>query len=195
MDKFSRKSSQISQIIYLYTMDPLSILLTIVKLTLPAAVVFATAYTILKNFLDKQYQMKLLEVKNDNRKTTIPLKFQAYERLALLCERISPGNLILRIKSPGMTVEDFHMALLIAIQQEFDHNISQQVYVSDNLWNIIKYTRQHLINTITACAAELDKREPAEKLSELLMENFDEMEEKPLETAQKAIRREASVLM
>ncbi|TVR90042.1 MAG: hypothetical protein EA411_01005 [Saprospirales bacterium] len=195
MDKFPGKPSQISQIIYLYTMDPLSILLTIVKLTLPAAVVFATAYTILKNFLDKQYQMKLLEVKNDNRKTTIPLKFQAYERLALLCERISPGNLILRIKSPGMTVEDFHMALLIAIQQEFDHNISQQVYVSDNLWNIIKYTRQHLINTITACAAELDKREPAEKLSELLMENFDEMEEKPLETAQKAIRREASVLM
>ncbi len=176
-------------------MDPLSILLTIVKLTLPAAVVFATAYTILKNFLDKQYQMKLLEVKNDNRKTTIPLKFQAYERLALLCERISPGNLILRIKSPGMTVEDFHMALLIAIQQEFDHNISQQVYVSDNLWNIIKYTRQHLITTITACAAELDKREPADKLSEMLMENFDEMEEKPLETAQKAIRREASVLM
>ena len=175
--------------------DPLIILLEIVKLTLPAMVVFAAAYSILKSYLNKQYQMKQLETKSSVRQTTLPLKFQAYERLSLLCERINPGNLILRIKSPGMTVEDLHIALLVAIQQEFDHNISQQVYISDNLWSIIKYTRQHLVNTITTCAAELRQDEDSKKLSDLLLEQYDQIEEKPLDTAQIAIRREAALLM
>lgn len=175
--------------------DPTTILLEIVKLTLPAIIVFATAYNILKSYLNKQYQMKLLETKNSLKSTSLPLKLQAYERLSLLCERIIPGNLLLRIKSPGMTVEDLHMALLVAVQQEFDHNISQQVYVSDNLWSIIKQARQHTINLISACAAELNQSDNCSKLSELLLEEYDNMGEKPLDTAQKAIRREAGLLL
>nr|MBS0037301.1 hypothetical protein [Saprospiraceae bacterium] len=175
--------------------DPTILLLEIVKLVIPAAIVFATAYTILKTYLGKQYQLKLLETKNEVQKTTVPLKLQAYERLTLLCERISLPNLILRIKSPGMSAEDLHMALLIAVQQEFDHNISQQVYVSDNLWSIIKQARQHLINTISATSTEINKDDPGSALADKLLTTYDESQEKPLETAQKAIRREASLLL
>ena len=171
------------------------ILLEIVKILIPAILVFVTAYSILKTYLGKQYQMKLLETKNSLKKTTIPLKLQAYERLSLLCERISPQNLILRLKTPGMKTEDLHMAMLIAIQQEFDHNISQQVYVSDNLWSIIKYARQHTVNTISAIATDIESGEVASVLADKLLDHLDQSEEKPLDTAQRAIRREASLLL
>lgn len=171
------------------------ILLEIVKILIPAMIVFVTAYSILKTYLGKQYQMKLLETKNSLKKTTIPLKLQAYERLSLLCERISPPNLVLRLKTPGMNTEDLHMAMLIAIQQEFDHNISQQVYVSDHLWSIIKHARQHLINNISSMAAEVDTKDPASDFADKLLDYYDQTEEKPLDTAQRAIRREASLLL
>jgi len=171
------------------------VLLEIVKILIPAIIVFVTAYTILKTYLGKQYQMKLLETKNSVKKTTIPLKLQAYERLSLLCERISPPNLILRLKSPGMNTDDFHMAMLIAVQQEFDHNISQQVYVSDNLWSIIKYARQHVVNTISAIAAEVEQGSSASVFADKLLDYYDQADENPLDTAQKAIRREASLLL
>ncbi|TVQ47271.1 MAG: hypothetical protein EA362_06630 [Saprospirales bacterium] len=171
------------------------ILLEIVKILIPAIIVFVTAYTILKTYLGKQYQMKLLETKESVRKTTIPLKLQAYERLSLLCERISPPNLILRLKTPGMKSEDLHMAILIAVQQEFDHNISQQVYVSDNLWSIIKYARQHVINSVSVVISDLEQGAPASVFADRLIDFYDESIENPLDTAQKAIRREASLLL
>ncbi len=174
---------------------PTVIILEIVKLVIPAAIVFATAYTILKTYLGKQYQMKLLETKNEVQKTTVPLKLQAYERLTLLCERISIPNLILRIKSPGMSADDLHMAMLIAIQQEFDHNISQQVYISDNLWSIIKQARQHVVNSISAASVEVNKDGAGSELADKLLSFYDQSEERPLETAQRAIRREASLLL
>ncbi len=171
------------------------ILLEIVKILIPAILVFVTAYTILKTYLGKQYQMKLLETKNSVKKTTIPLKLQAYERLSLLCERISPPNLVLRLKTPGMKTEDLHMAMLIAIQQEFDHNISQQVYVSDSLWAIIKYARQHVVNSISAIAAEEEQGTVASVFADKLIDFYDDAGANPLDTAQKAIRREASLLL
>lgn len=177
------------------TTDPLLILLEIVKLVIPAAIVFATAYTILKTYLGKQYQLKLLETKAAIKQTTIPMKFQAYERLSLLCERISPPNLVLRIKAPGMTVDDLHMALLVAIQQEFDHNISQQVYVSDNLWKIIKHSRQNLINSISSAASGLNQSDKGQFLADKILDEYDESGDKTLDTAQMAIRREAALLL
>ena len=107
--------------------------LEIVKITVPALIVFLTVYFVMKTYLDKQYQIQLLQFKKDQKNTTTPLKLQAYERLSLFCERISIPNLVLRMKTKGASSAALRVSLLMAVQQEFEHNISQQIYISDQL--------------------------------------------------------------
>ena len=110
--------------------------LEILKYTIPGMVVFATAYYLLKLYLDDRLRYEMSKQRGESMKITLPLRLQAYERLTLLCDRVSVPNTLLRIRMPGMTVGDLRGGLMLAISQEFDHNTSQQLYVSDTLWQI-----------------------------------------------------------
>ena len=115
-----------------------NVLLEIIKITVPALIVFFTVHHLLKTYLEKQYQLKVLEHKQSNKGTTTPMRLQAYERLSLFCERISIPSMLLRLKEGTQTVTELRFKLLMAMQQEFEYNITQQVYVSDQLWQILK---------------------------------------------------------
>src|SRR6188768_1546334 len=95
----------------------------------PALLVFGTAFFLLKRFFDSQYRLKLIEAKLQSQKDIIPLRLQAFERLIVFLERISLNNLIGRVYQPGLTVREFHLELLSNIRAEFEHNVSQQIYV------------------------------------------------------------------
>jgi len=75
----------------------LSVILEIIKISLPALIVFFTVHTLLKQYLAGQERMKALELQQNRLGSTTPLRFQAYERLSLLCERIALPNLIMRM--------------------------------------------------------------------------------------------------
>ena len=84
----------------------LSVILELVKITVPALIVFLTVYYLMKHFLENQYQVKMLEYKQNQQNTTIPLRLQAYERLSLFCERISIPSLVLRVRGEGMPASE-----------------------------------------------------------------------------------------
>ena len=84
----------------------LSVILELVKITVPALIVFLTVYYLMKHFLENQYQVKMLECKQNQQNTTIPLRLQAYERLSLFCERISIPSLVLRVRGEGMPASE-----------------------------------------------------------------------------------------
>ncbi len=177
-------------------MNPwLEAILEIIKLSIPALIVFFTVYYLLKNYLDKQYQLRLLDLREEAREHSIPLKFQAYERLSLLCERIAIPNLILRIRAKGMDADTLRNAMLVAIQQEFDHNISQQVYVSHNLWRIIKLARQEMQHIIQTSITEVPTEGPSDDYVDIMIRKFNNLETNPVDKAQVAIKKEASYLM
>jgi len=99
--------------------------------------------------------------------TTKPLQLQAYERLVLLCERISLPSLISRVNQPGLSSKEMQVFLLESIKQEFEYNISQQVYVSQAAWDAVRNLRDQnmlMINSISktlppdAAAVDLNKR-------------------------------------
>src|SRR3954462_11632416 len=73
--------------------------------------------------------------------TTRPLQLQAYERLVLLCERISLPNLISRVSQPGLSAREMQVFLIESIKQEYEYNISQQVYVSTIAWDAVRNLR------------------------------------------------------
>ncbi len=169
--------------------------LEILKYTIPGLLVFATAYFLLKTYLDKQHQLKLLELQKDNKKTATPLKLQAYERLTLLCERSSLQNLSLRLKAKEGTVASLRMAMLIALQQEYEHNLTQQIYISEQLWEILKLAREETVNIIEALAEPLDPQAPAEELAQRLIAFSQQSDKQPMDTALQAIKREAGLLL
>ncbi|MCB0608474.1 MAG: hypothetical protein H6562_19860 [Lewinellaceae bacterium] len=173
----------------------LSTLLEIIKVTVPALIVFLTVYYLLKQYTETQLRLKNAEVAESRQGKTLPLRLQAYERLSLLCERISIPNLVLRTPKDGLTASEFKVALMIAIQQEFEHNITQQVYVSEQLWEILKISRDDAVNFIGLVAEKVPAKSPARELAEALLQYHSSRETSGIDKALLAIKKEAGVLL
>ena len=116
----------------------LATILEIIKVTVPALIVFLTVRSLMQEHQKKEVQLKALDLQKANQSTVLPMKLQAYERLSLFCERIAVPTLLFRLRQDGMSANHLRLQMLLTIQQEYEHNITQQVYVSPQLWEIIK---------------------------------------------------------
>jgi hypothetical protein len=171
-------------------------LLELLKYTIPGLTVFATAYYLLKLQFDNQQAILVQQRLQESLKTTLPLRLQAYERLMLLCDRVALSNLLLRIRMPGMNVGELRGALLLTLNQEFEHNTSQQLYVSDTLWRILLLARDETMAAIAQAAEGLDLQLPDEAMVQRLIRIVDAQENgSPLQKAMTAIRTEAGRLL
>jgi len=171
------------------------VLLQILVATIPALVVFFTIYFLMKQFFDAQRQARQYDLHKSSQSQGLPLKMQAYERLSLFCERIALPNLLLRIRKNGMSVSEFRLALLLAIQQEYEHNVTQQVYVSSQLWEIIKLAKDFSLDVISAAAEGLSSRADAQQLADAIIRKLQEQPTDPLQQAQLAIKKEAALYL
>lgn len=168
--------------------------LEILKLTIPAVIVGSTAYLLLKALLDERQRIDQAILRNDAQKITLPVRLAAYERLMLLCDRAEISNTMLRVRMPNMKVRELRGVLLMAINQEFEHNVSQQLYVSDTLWQIIRMAKNNTLALVTMTAPDLDPDAPSEALASALLQALDEQSITPLQTAILAVRTEAGQL-
>jgi len=171
-------------------------ILDLLKITIPAGIVGFTAYYLIKKHLDNEFRMRQLELKQAQQGTTTPLRLQAYERLSMFCERISIPSLMLRVRGENMTAAHLRMAMLVSIQKEFEHNITQQVYVSDNLWKIVKIARDDTVFIINKMYSEIpDPESDSREYSRMLLEAASGRDVAPLNKALEAVKREAGILL
>ena len=115
---------------------------------LPALLVGLIAYYFFKTFVNHQKEMRYLEMRKENRSEVLPLRLQAFERLVLFLERISLAQLLHRVKPVGDDKLGYENLLIASIEQEFEHNIAQQVYVSQKCWDAIKASKNSTISLI-----------------------------------------------
>jgi hypothetical protein len=168
----------------------MEMLLELLKYTLPALVVFITAYYMFRSFL-RQEEIKLqMQVSDRNRETVLPIRLQAYERLALLLERISPESIIMRVNKPGMTAKQLHTELLSSIRAEFDHNMSQQVYISNEAWEGILTARGKVIHLINTASDRVKDEATALTLSQQIFELIMELKTLPTREAMQFLKKE-----
>ncbi len=168
----------------------MEVFLEILKYTLPALVVFATAYVMFQGFLRQEENRVRKEISDRNRKTVLPIRLQAYERLALLLERISPESIIMRVNKPGMTAKQLHTELLSSIRAEFDHNISQQVYISNEAWDLIISARGKVIHLINTATDQVKDEATALTLSQQIFEMTMELVSQPTKEAMHFLKKE-----
>jgi len=173
----------------------LSVILEIIKVCVPALIVFATVYYLQKQYLDGQLRQQSMQIRKSQQKETLPVRLQAYERIALYCERISIPSLILRVRQEGMTASALHLSLLISIQKEFEHNITQQVYVSENLWKIVQFARDDTMSVINLVYDQFQSGDSALDYSRGLLQAASQRDIQPLDKALEAIRKETAVLI
>lgn len=174
-------------------MNPIvTTLLEVVKYLLPALVVLAASYLIVQKFLVSELQRKQIALLQETQNVTLPLRLQAYERLTIFIERISNRALVARISEPGMTVADLRYSLVMAIAGEWDHNLSQQIYVSRGVWETVKSVKEQETALIHQLATQLSAEAPAKDLQIRLADYLMTLDgDPPVEIALAMIAEEA----
>jgi hypothetical protein len=152
-------------------------------------------FTLTQKYVNNRHQAQLIDLQQQRAQPTLPFRLQACERLILLCERISIPNLASRLRTEGASVNDLRVAMIIAIQQEFEHNTTQQLYVSDNLWNILILTRNNTADIVNMVAQKLDPQADSNVLVAELFKFLNEQSTDSIAKAQAAIRQEVAGMM
>lgn len=127
----------------------------LLKLILPAGAVLYGMYLVVMSFLSKEREKMLVDLKSQHTQTILPLRLQAAERICLLLERITPNNLVRRTNPSEFSAAELHSRLVNEVREEFNHNLSQQVYFTVEAWEtvrkavedtvtLINMSRQHL---------------------------------------------------
>lgn len=171
-------------------------ILEILKYTIPALIVLLASYLVVNKFLVTNYKQKQLGLLKDNQETTVRLRLQAYERLVLFIERINPRSLVPRVYVSEMTVADLRQALIFNIKTEFEHNMSQQIYVSKRVWDTVRGLKEQEMNMINTIAQQLTAEAPAKELHMRIIDYVLTMPgELPGDVALQIINEEAKMVL
>jgi len=167
----------------------------VILVFITGVIVFVTAFYILKIFLDNENKRRMLDYKTQNLKLITPVRLQAYERIVLFLERISPNSLIVRLQFTGMQSHQLQMEMLKLIRAEFEHNLSQQIYMSDNAWEVACSAKENVIKLINLSAENVAKDAPAIELSKQIMEQWINTNPTPVKTAIVFIKKEINAFL
>lgn len=168
--------------------------LEILKYTLPSIVVFLTSFFILRLYLRNEERKRRFELSLSHKDNVLPLRLQAYERLILYLERISPDSIVMRFKDSRLSVVELQNELVNVVRTEFDHNLSQQTYISIQAWELIKGARADTIKLINESAVELKSGDPGLNLSKRIIEKAMELPNAPNYPAIQFLKKEVNEL-
>jgi len=168
----------------------MEIITDILKITIPALIVFLTAWILLRNMIKNEQDKRRQELILQNSRTIIPIKLQAYERIILFLERISLESLLVRVSSSEMTASQLHSTLLNSIRSEFEHNLSQQIYMSPQAWEVVRNARSNMIKIINSENEKMPAGAKSIDLSRQLLERIMELEKEPTRAAIDFIKAE-----
>ncbi len=141
---------------------------TVIIALLPGILVAVIAYGLIDKFLKADTLRREIEVRKINNSQIIPQRLAAYERMALFLERIKHTGLTRRI-SPQSTAKNYEALLIQTVQGEWEHNLSQQIYVNPDSWKLIYSAKNATQNFIRQCVADLGSDATAEQLQEYII--------------------------
>ncbi len=122
-------------------------------------------------------------------KTITPIQLQAYERLVLFLERIKPDNLVKRCFQTGMDTILLKDVMIKNVNDEYEHNLSQQLYISSECWLRIKNAKEDIINTLNVLNSKIDEKTSPTTFVGELFEHLS-IGENQIDSAQEFLKRE-----
>jgi len=126
------------------------------------------AYYFFKEHTKNEDGRRRFLIHKDLQVNSLPIRLQAYERMALFLERISPSHLLIRVKPNNSDKNTYESLLIATIEQEYEHNLSQQIYITDDCWNIITAAKNATIQLIRKVSLS-GKSDTADKFREAVL--------------------------
>jgi hypothetical protein len=163
--------------------------LILTVLLLGALVTFGVYLTI-TTVADKIFQKQKWEIRTKNIEITLPLRLQAYERMCLFLERITPSNLLLRLAPSAMSSLELQQILLQEIRDEYNHNVAQQLYMSTRAWEQITNAMNETVAAINQSASEVSAEAAPSDLAKKIFSHVIEKEVQPSAHALKVLKEE-----
>jgi hypothetical protein len=151
---------------------------------------FGGAFFLLWYYLKQTRKPAPMPALNHDHATILPLRLQAYERFVLFLERIHPSNLVMRMNSPEMSALQLQSLLVRTIREEFEYNLSQQLYVSGNSWELIKNAKEETIALINNASSGLNENAGSGELVKMIFEVAIAKGKLPVDTALAEIKKE-----
>lgn len=155
----------------------------IISFSIPALIVFLAVFLVMRRFFKHEEEVRRYQTIMSNQKVTVPLRFRAYERMILFLERMSPDTLVIRLQTPDMTSMQLLLALQNAIREEYEHNLSQQLYISNEAWGLVKSAKEGMMKHFNSCATGIDPKSSAFELSKLIIETYHNIPNPPTKLA------------
>jgi hypothetical protein len=168
--------------------------LEILKYTLPGILVLLATVITLRMLLRNDEKRRQAELMMENKDTMLPLRLQAYERLILFLERISPDSLIMRVNVPDMSSSQLQNELITHVRTEFEHNLAQQMYISSKAWDAVKSARNNVIKLVNDAATGLKPNSPGMSLNKKILDKLMEQNASPTASAVEFLKKEVREL-
>lgn len=146
-------------------------ILELIFYVLPALITGGLAYYFFKMHTDNEEGRRRYLIHKEAQKNALPLRLQAYERLTLFLERINPAKLLIRIAPQSNNKFDYEEYLVSQIEVEYEHNLSQQIYISSESWDIITTAKNATIQMIRKTSMS-DRIDSAQKLRETILQDL-----------------------
>jgi hypothetical protein len=176
-------------------MDTVQVFIQLIYFTVPAIIVFLMCYFMLKRYMESVEKKSSIEYRMATHNHFTPLKLQAYERITILLDRMSPENCIVRIMDPSLNAIQFKTQLFKEINEEFNHNTSQQIYVSGKLWDLTKNVKDQLLSIAERCYNDLNEQASSTDLGKAILKEYSSMKNTPSQVVIAYLKTEISEVL
>ena len=173
-------------------MEDVTLIISYFAYLLPAIVVGLVAYFFFKGHTANEEGRRRYLIQKEAQKNIIPIRLQAYERLTLFLERIDPNKLLLRVKPFSDDLQKYESLLIQNIDNEYEHNLAQQIYITPECWNLVNAAKNATIQVIRQASMN-EKVTDSDKLRAFLLNHFMQ-EVTPSHKALMFVKKEVSEL-
>jgi len=167
-------------------------IIELISYTLPTLIMAFVAYSFFELYTKNESEKRKYLLQKDTKPDTLSLRLQAYERMTLFLERINPSQLLVRITPISDNKNDYQNFVIAQIEQEYEHNLAQQIYVSEECWSTITTAKNATIQMILL-ATKNEKISDADQLREVILRDLLE-KPSPSSAALAFIKNEVSQL-
>jgi hypothetical protein len=169
-------------------------LLDILKYTVAGLGIVYIAFYLFKPYLDRSENIQLIELKKTISGQTLPLRLQAYERIVLFIERVNPANMLIRLNGTAFTAAELHRLVVAEIREEYQHNVTQQIYVSSRAWGVVKRVKDDTLSIVTNAIKALPENATGMDLAKIVLAHLSQLDDNPYEIGINLVKQDMEQL-
>lgn len=171
-----------------------SFLIEMITLFLGIFLALLAIYGLVRTDIKRFLSLKNLELQQETKSHLLPLRLQAHERLILFVDRINPANMLLRLHQSGIGIAELQAAVLTEVRSEYQHNITQQLYVGTNTWKVVQKLKDDTIGMINNGVLGLGKEATGLELAKAILAHMTGIEENPYDLTIGLIKQDINQL-